>query len=95
MKKIIILISIFSLFFIFLTFLNHELEILDRKLNTIQLENRKLEDDLNFLKTEWEYVNNPENIALLSKKHFNHNTAELINFNTFIKTILRPKENEK
>jgi len=95
MKKFIILISIFSLFFILLTFLNHELEILDGKLNAIEIENKKLEHDLNFLKTEWAYVNNPENIALLSKKYFKHNLAELININTFIETVLKLKENKK
>ncbi len=95
MKKFIILISIFSLFFIFLTFLNHELEILDGKLNAIEIENKKLEHDLNFLKTEWAYVNNPENIALLSKRYFKYNLAELININTFIETVLKLKENKK
>ena len=95
MKKFIILISIFSLFFIFLRFLNHELEILDGKLNAIEIENKKLEHDLNFLKTEWAYVNNPENIALLSKRYFKYNLAELININTFIETVLKLKENKK
>lgn len=91
MKKLVILISVFSIFFTLLTFLNHELEVLENKLEVIELENRKLEYELNFVKTEWEYVNTPQNIALLTKKYFNHKPAELMNVNDFMIKVLNAK----
>ena len=88
MKKLIVSLSLFSILFTFLTFLNYQLEILDSKLEAIEIKNKKLEYDLNFIKAEWGYVNSPKNITLLVKSYFNHKPANLIEIDDFVNIIL-------
>lgn len=88
MKKLIVSLSLFSILFIFLTFLNYQLEILDSKLEAIEIKNKKLEYDLNFIKAEWGYINSPKNISLLVKSYFNHKPANLIEIDDFVNVVL-------
>lgn len=92
MKKLIMLLSVFSILFILLTFLQNKLEVIDAKIENLHYENNKLEHELNFIKTEWEYINSPANIALLTENYFDHRPAELINIEDFIKFILITEE---
>ena len=87
MKKIIVLFSIFSILFTFLTFLNYELEILENKIAAIDIKNKKLEYDLNFIKAEWSYTSSPKNISLLVKSYFNHAPATIIEIDDFINIL--------
>ena len=91
MKKLIISFSVFSILFTFLTFLNYELEILENKLDAIDIKNKKLEHDLNFIKAEWSYASSPQNINKLVKNFFNHSPATLIEIDDFI-NILSSKD---
>ena len=88
MKKLIVSLSLFTILFTFLTFLNYELEILENKLEAIDIKNKKLEYDLNFIKAEWGYVNSPKNITLLVNSNFNHKPANLIEIEDFINIVL-------
>ena len=88
MKKLIVSLSLFSILFTFLTFVNYQLEILDGKLEAIEIKNKKLEYDLNFIKAEWGYVNSPKNITLLVKSYFNHKPANLIEIDDFVNIVL-------
>ena len=88
MKKLIVSLLLFSILFTFLTFLNYQLEILDSKLEAIEIKNKKLEYDLNFIKAEWGYVNSPKNITSLVKSYFNHKPANLIEINDFVNIVL-------
>ena len=87
MKKIIFFTFIFSFLLILLTFLNYKIEVIDTKIIDTEFINKKLEKDLVFFKSEWEYLNSPENISYLSKKHLHHKPAELIEFQYFIKLL--------
>ena len=62
MKKIVLMIFTFSFLLILLTFLNYENEELDSQISKINIHNKKLENELIFLKSEWEYINTPQNI---------------------------------
>ena len=87
MKKIIFFTLLFSVLLILLTFLNYKIEVIETKIMDTEIINKKLEKDLVFFKSEWEYVNSPENISYLSKKHLHHKPAELIEFQHFIKLL--------
>ena len=87
MKKIIFFTLLFSVLLILLTFLNYKIEVIESKIMDTEIINKKLEKDLVFFKSEWEYVNSPENISYLSKKHLHHKPAELIEFQHFIKLL--------
>ena len=87
MKKIIFFTFLFSFLLILLTFLNYKIEVIETKIIDTEIVNKKLEKDLVFYKTEWEYVNSPENISYLSKQHLHHKPAELIEFQHFIKLL--------
>ena len=78
MKKIVFFTFLFSFLLILLTFLNYKIEVIETKIIDTEIVNKKLEKDLIFLKSEWEYLNSPENISHLSKKHLHHKPAELI-----------------
>ena len=93
MKKIVIFIFTFSFLFTVITFLNYKLEVIENNIKETQIYNKKLERELIFLKTEWEYLNSPENLNFLTSNYLNHKPAELIKFKDFIK-ILRNKEKE-
>ena len=88
MKKVLFLTFLFSLLLILLTFLNYKIEVNETKIIDTEIVNKKLEKDLVFYKSEWEYVNSPENISYLSKQHLNHKPAELIEIQHFIKLLL-------
>ena len=88
MKKILASLLLFTILFTFLTFLNYKLEILDSKLEAIEIKNKKLEYDLNFIKAEWGYINSPKNITLLVKNYFNHKPASLIEIDDFVNIVL-------
>jgi hypothetical protein len=87
MKKIVILIFTFSLLLIFLSFLNYELEVIQTRINETDIINKKLENELIFLKSEWEYINSPKNLSELLNNYLNHQTIELIEFKDFVKLI--------
>ena len=87
MKKIIFFTFLFSFLLILLTFLNYKIEVIETKIIDTEIINKKLEKDLAFFKSEWEYLNSPENISYLSKQHLNHKPAELIEFQHFIKLL--------
>ena len=95
MKKIILLIFTFSILFIFLTFLNYELEVIEAKVKKIDYQNQKLENELNFLKSEWEFVNSPENMSLLTNAHLEYKPAQLITLQDFINIILGESKNSE
>ena len=87
MKKIVFFTFLFSFLLILLTFLNYKIEVIETKIIDTEIVNKKLEKDLVFFKSEWEYVNSPENISFLSKKYLHHEPAELIEFKHFIKLL--------
>ena len=87
MKKIISFTFLFSFLLISLTFLNYKIKVIETKIIDTEIINKKLEKDLVFFKSEWEYVNSPENISYLSKQHLNNKPAELIEFQHFIKLL--------
>ncbi len=87
MKKIVFFTFLFSFLLILLTFLNYKIEVIETKIIDAEIINKKLEKDLEFFKTEWEYINSPENISVLSNKYLHHQPAELIEFNHFIKLL--------
>ena len=82
----------FSFLFAAITFLNYELEKIDNRLEEIKITNKNLENELNFLKTEWEYINSPNNIGALSKEYFDHSSAELIEITEFMQILLDEKK---
>ena len=88
MKKIIFFTFLFSFLLILLTFLNYKIEVIETKIVDTEIINKKLEKDLVFIKSEWEYVNSPENISFLSNKYLQHKPAELIEIQHFIKLLL-------
>ena len=94
MKKIIIILSLFSFTLIMLTFLNYEIDSLDRKLKNANREIEKLKYNLNFLESEWEVVSSPENIEKLSKVYFDHEKASLINKEMFFSLLNSHKGNK-
>ena len=87
MKKIVFFTFLFSFLLIFLTFLNYKIEVIETKIIDTDITNKKLERDLVFFRSEWEYINSPENISYLSKKYLHHKPAELIEFQHFIKLL--------
>ena len=91
MRKIVFFTFLFSFLLILLTFLNYKIEVIETKIIDTEIINKKLEKDLVFFKSEWEYVNSPEHISYLSKKHLHHKTAELIEFKHFIKLLSNEK----
>ena len=87
MKKIVFFTLLFSFLLILLTFLNYKIEVIETKIIDTEIVNKKLEKDLVFFKSEWEYVNSPENISYLSKQYLLNKPAELIEFQHFIKLL--------
>lgn len=87
-KKMFLLVFTFSILSICLTFLNYKLEVIEAKIVNTDAVNKKLENELNFIKSEWEFINSPKNIAFLVETHLKHQPAELININDFINIII-------
>ena len=71
--------------------MNYKIEVLEAKIKETEIINKKLVKDLGFFKSEWEYINSPENINILSNKYFNHKPAELIEVQHFIKLLLNER----
>ncbi len=88
MKKVLFFTLLFSLLLIFMTFLNYKIEVIESKIRDTEIINKKLEKELVFFKSEWEFINSPENISFLSNKYLNHKTSELIEFQHFVNLIL-------
>ena len=88
MKKIVFLTFFLSSLLILLTFLNYKIEVIDTKIKDIKIINQKLEKELVFFKSEWEFINSPENISFLSNKYLNHIPTELIEFEHFVNLFL-------
>ena len=88
MKKIIFITFFLSSLLILLTFLNYKIEVIETKIKDIKIINQKLEKELVFFKSEWEFINSPENISFLSNKYLNHKTTELIEFEHFVNLFL-------
>ena len=91
MKKLIFFTFLFSFLLILLTFFNYKIEVIETQIRDTEIINKKLEKDLVFFKSEWEYVNSPENISFLSKKYLQHKPAELIQFQHFIKLLSKDR----
>ena len=88
MKKVLFFTFLFSFLLFLLTFLNYKIEVIETQIRNNEIINKKLKKDLVFIKSEWEYVNSPENISFLSKKYLHHKPAELIEIQHFIKLLL-------
>ena len=95
MKKIIFFTFLFSFLLILLTFLNYKIEVIETKIIDIETINKKLEKDLVFFKSEWEYISSPENISYLSKQHLYHKPAELIELQHFIKLLSNERHRDE
>ena len=91
MKKVVFFTFLFSFLLILLTFFNYKIEVIETQIRDTEIINKKLEKDLVFFKSEWEYVNSPENISFLSKKYLQHKPAELIQFQHFIKLLSKDR----
>ncbi len=87
MKKLILFTFLFSFLLVLLTFLNYKIEVVEEEIRDIEIINKKLEEELVFFKSEWEFINSPENISLLSNKYLSHKPAELIELRHFIKLL--------
>lgn len=92
MKKIITFLSLFSFTLIMLTFLNYAIDSLDRKIENVNNEIKKLKHNFNFLESEWEVVSSPENIQKMSEIYFDHEKAILISKATFLNLLNSIKE---
>ena len=75
--------------------MNYKIEVIETKIIDTEIVNKKLEKDLVFYKSEWEYVNSPENISYLSKQHLHHKPAELIEFQHFINLLLNERHTDE
>ena len=94
MKSLILMLGMFSIMLTAITILKYESSKLDLKIKTANDLKNKLQYDLSFLKSEWEYLSSPENIQKLSNIYLNHQHVSLINFEDFLK-ILDSKDSIK
>ena len=94
MKSLILMIAMFSIMLTAITILKHKSLKLDLKIQTANDLKNKLQYDLSFLKSEWEYLSSPKNIEKLSNSNLNHEHFSLINLKDFLK-ILNSNENIK
>ena len=88
------MIAMFSMMLTAITILKYESSKLDLKIKTANDLRNKLNYDLSFLKSEWEYLSSPENIEKISNIYLNYQYVSLINFEDFLK-ILDSKVNLK
>ena len=88
MKKILFLTFFLSSLLILLTFLNYKIVVIDSKIRDAEIINQRLEKELVFFKSEWEFINSPENISFLSNKYLKHSPTELIEFEQFVNLFL-------
>ena len=87
MKSLILMIGMFSIMLTAITILKHESSKLDLKIKAANDLKNKLQYDLSFLKSEWEYLSSPENIQKLSNIYLKHQHVSLINFEDFLKIL--------
>ena len=92
MKSLILMVGMFSMMLTAITILKYESSKLDLKIQTANDLKNKLQYDLSFLKSEWEYLSSPKNIEKLSNSHLNFENFSLISFEDFLE-ILDSKEN--
>ena len=62
------MLGMFSIMLTAITILKYESSKLDLKIKAANDLKNKLQYDLSFLKSEWEYLSSPENIQKLSKQ---------------------------
>ena len=91
MKNLILMLGMFSIMLTAITILKYESSKLDLKIKAANDLKNKLQYDLSFLKSEWEYLSSPENIQKLSNIYLKHQHVSLINFEDFLK-ILESKD---
>ena len=94
MKSLILMIAMFSIMLTAITILKYESSKLDLKIRAASDLKNKLQYDLSFLKSEWEYLSSPKNIQRLSNIHLNHQHISLTKFEDFLQ-ILDSKEGLK
>ena len=94
MKSLILMVGMFSMMLTAITILKYESSKLDLKIQTANDLKNKLQYDLSFLKSEWEYLSSPKNIENLSNSYLNLEHFSLISFEDFLK-ILDSKETMK
>ena len=87
MKSLIVMIAIFSIMLTVITILKHQTSKLDLKIQVANDLRNKLQYDLSFLKSEWEYLSSPENIEKLSNVYLNYQQTSLIKFEDFLKIL--------
>ena len=66
MKSLILMVAMFSMMLTAITILKYKSAKIDLKIQTANDTRNKLEYDLSFLKSEWEYLLSPANIEKLS-----------------------------
>ncbi len=87
MKNLILMLGMFSIMLTAITILKYESSKLDLKIKAANDLKNKLQYDLSFLKSEWEYLSSPENIQKLSNIYLKHQHVSLINFEDFLKIL--------
>ena len=87
MKNLILMLGMFSIMLTAITILKYETSKLDLKIKAANDLKNKLQYDLSFLKSEWEYLSSPENIQKLSNIYLKHQHVSLINFEDFLKIL--------
>ena len=92
MKRFILMFSLFAVILTGITILKYELSKLDIKVQEAKDLKNKLQYDLGFLKSEWEYLTSPKKIQELSNLHLNYQQVSLVSFNDFLKLLEKLKE---
>ena len=87
MKSLIVMVVMFSMILTAITILKHQSSKLDLKIQTANDLRNKLQYDLSFLKSEWEYLSSPRNIEKMSDIHLKYQYGSLINFEDFLKIL--------
>ena len=91
MKRLILMFSLFAVILTGITILKYELSKLDIKVQEAKDLKNKLQYDLGFLKSEWEYLTSLK-IQELSNLHLNYQQVSLVSFNDFLKLLEKLKE---
>ena len=85
------MIAMFTMMLTAITILKYESSKLDLKIKTAEDLRNKLNYDLSFLKSEWEYISSPVNIERLSNTYLDLQYVSLINLKDFL-NFLNSKE---
>ena len=86
------MIAMFSLILTAITILKHELTKLELEIQEAKDLKNKLQFDLSFLKSEWEYLASPINIEKLSNIYLDYQQVSLISLNDFLKILENQKD---